>query len=127
LDDRVNNVGLAALVDLLLQETVDLFDAFAGGVLRDDRLAAGRQLVNYADVEIAVHGHGERTGDGGRGHDEDVGRDALLDQAKALEDAESMLLIDDGEAQLLELDVLFEQGMGTYDDGREALGDELLE
>src|SRR3954452_3116979 len=124
LDDGVDDVGLAALVDLLLHEAVGLLNAVGGVVLGLDRLPAGRELVDYGDVEVTVEGHGEGAGDRGGGHDEDVGGDALLDEAEALEDAKAVLLVNDGEAELVKADVLFEDGMGADHDVDEALGDQ---
>ncbi len=52
---------------------------------------------------------------------------ALLHQAEALEDAEAVLLVDDGEAEPLELDVLFEQRVGAHHDVGESFGDQFFE
>ena len=127
LDHRVDDVRLAALVDLALHETVGLLDPIRRVVFGEDGLAAGRKLVDDGDVEVAIEGHGEGAGDGGRGHHEDIGGDALARKAEALEDAETVLLVDDGEAEALELDVLFEDRVGADHDVHEALGDQLLE
>ena len=51
----------------------------------------------------------------------------LLHQPEALQDAEAVLLVDDGEAQLLELDVLFEQRVRADRHVRQAFGDQFLE
>ena len=126
-DNGVDHIGLAALVDLRLHEAVHLFDGVAGGVFGDDGLAAGRHLVDDADIEIAVHRHGEGARDGGGGHHENVGRDALLHEAEALQDAEAMLLVDDGEAEVLELDILLNQGVGADGDLHQPFGHQLLE
>ncbi len=126
-DHRIDHVRLAAFVDLLLQEAVDLLDVVGGDVFGDDGLAAGRQFVDHGDVEVAIERHGERARDGGRGHHQHVGMDALLHQAEPLHDAEAMLLVDDGEAELLELHVLFEQRVRADGHVRQAFGDQLLE
>ena len=52
---------------------------------------------------------------------------ALLHQVEALQHAEAVLLIDDGEAQLVELHVLFEQRVRADHHLRQALGDQFLE
>ena len=52
---------------------------------------------------------------------------ALLHQPQPLQHAEAMLLVDDGEAQLLELDVLLEQRVRADDDVHQALGQQFLE
>ena len=53
--------------------------------------------------------------------------DALFQQAEALEDAEAVLLVDDREAQLVELDVFFEQRVRADGHLRQALGHQLFE
>ena len=47
---------------------------------------------------------------------------SLLHQRLALFDAEAMLLVDDGEAEALELDIGFEQRVRAHDDVRQAGG-----
>ena len=127
LDHRVDHVGLAALVDLPLQEAVNLLDAVGGGVLGDDGLAAGRQLVDDGDVQVAIKRHGQRARNGRGGHHQDVGMHGLLHQSEALQDAEAVLLVDDGEAEILELHVLFEQRVRADRHVRQAFGDQFLE
>ena len=72
--------------------------------VRRDRPAAGRQLVEHAGVEVAEHGHGHGARDRRRGHDEHVHADAAGAQGVALLDAEAVLLVDDDEAEVVELD-----------------------
>ena len=81
------------------------------GAAGDDGGAAGGELVYDGDVHVPVDGEGERAGDGGGGHDEDVrvsGRfpvgAGLLHELEALLYAETVLLIDDDEAEILEVD-----------------------
>ncbi len=115
-DERVDEVGLAALVELVFEEGGDLggvgLEADGGG----DGAAAGGEFVEEGDVEVAVDGHGEGAGDGGGGHDEDVGRGALFGEAGALLDAEFVLFVDDGEAEVGEFGVAVEEGVGADED-----------
>ena len=60
LDDRVDDVGLPALRDLLADEIPDVVGALAGNAASDDGRAAGGQLVEHAHVEIAVERERQR-------------------------------------------------------------------
>ena len=73
-DHRIHNVGLAAQGDLFLQEAVDLLDFIFCHVAGDDGLAAGRQFVDDADVEVAVDRQRQRARNRRRGHHQHVGR-----------------------------------------------------
>src|SRR5450759_3038271 len=127
LDHGVDHVGLPAFLDLRLHEAVDLLDVVAGGMFGDDGLAPGRHLVDHANVEIAVHRQSERARDRRGGHHQDVRRHALLHQAEALQDAEAMLLVDDGKAQILELDVLLDPRVRADGDVDQVFGAQFLE
>ena len=107
-DDRVNHVSLAARIDLAADRAVGQFDLVRRVMLCQDSLAAGRHFVDHRDVEIAVQGHRQRAWNGRGGHDEHVRRHALLGQFEALHHAETMLLVDDDEAELRELDVFLD-------------------
>jgi hypothetical protein len=109
-DDGVDEVGLAALGDLFAHELPDFGGALFGGAAGDDGRAAGRHLVDDADVEVAVEGERERARDGRRGHGR--GRrgsttlpsaSGLLHQLEALLHAEAVLLVDDDEAEVGEV------------------------
>jgi hypothetical protein len=77
-----------------------------------DRLAAGRHLVQAADVHLAILGERQGARDRRRGHDQQVRRPlGLGGQHHALGDAEAMLLVDDGEAEPAILDSLLEDRM----------------
>src|SRR5471030_1810246 len=105
----IDHVRLAAFIDLAFQKAEGLLDLVGGIVPGLDGLAAGREFIDNGYVQIAVERHGKGAGNGSGGHDQDVGGDALLHHAQALKDAEAVLLIDDGEAEFLEFDVIFEQ------------------
>ena len=57
-------------------------------------------------VHVAEIGEHERARDGRRRHDQNVGRLALLAEREALVDAETVLLVDDGEGETWEGDAL---------------------
>ncbi len=72
-DERVDDVGLTAGGDLLADEVPDFAGAVLGHAAGGDGGAAGREFVDDGDFEVAVEGECEGSGNGGCGHDEDVG------------------------------------------------------
>jgi hypothetical protein len=79
------------------------------------------------NVEVAVEREGERARDGRGGENEDVRRVAVgggfVHEALALEDAEAMLLVDGGETEARELDLVFDEGVSADDELRFAGAD----
>ena len=71
--------------------------------MRFDGRAAGRELVEDGNVEIAIESERERARDGRGGEDENVGGVAMgggfVHQALALEHAEAVLFVDGDEAE----------------------------
>ncbi len=94
-----------------------------GRVLREphhvggDRGAAGRELVQDGRFEVAEHGHGHGPGNGGGGHDQQVrGFAGLGPEHVALFDAEAVLFVHHDQAEVVEGDVVAEQGVGADHD-----------
>ena len=123
-DDGVDDVGLAAGGDLFAEEGPDVVHAAVRGAAGGDGGAAGWELVDDRGVEIAVQGEGEGAGNGSGGHDEGVGLAGggglfagggvgFAHEAEALLDAEAMLLVDDDEAEVAEVDLVFDEGVGA--------------
>src|SRR5450432_1048013 len=88
-DYRIDDVGLPSRVDLFADVAPDFLLALIGDAAGDDGSAAGGQLVEHGNVEIAVEGEGKRARDGSRGHDQNVRlgrvlRRALLHEREAL-------------------------------------------
>ncbi len=127
LHQRIHDVRLIPGLDLFFQEAVNALDRVVGHMLSDDRFAARRHLVDDGYVEIPVQGQSQRARNRRGGHDEHIRMRALLEQLQALHDAEAMLLIDDGQPQLLQLHVLFEQRVRANAYVRQTLGQQLLE
>ena len=73
-----------------------------------DRLAAGRLLGQRRDVHVAEIGEHQRARDRRRGHHQEIDRLALAGEREALVDAEAVLLVDHGEAEVAEGDALLE-------------------
>ena len=78
-----------------------------------DRLAAGRLLAQFGDVHVAEISQHQRARDRRGGEHQHVDRFALLRQRQPLMHAEAVLLVDDGEREIVERDVLLEQRVGA--------------
>ncbi len=117
LDQRAHHVRLTPGRDLFAHHVPrdGLFE-LAPRPGSDDRRAAGRQLVEHRDVEVAVDRHRRRARDRRRGHHQHVGVVALAPQRGALLDAEAVLLVDHGHAELGERDALGDQRVRADDD-----------
>ena len=119
LDDRVDDVSLPSARHLLAHEIPHLFGHFAGHAPGDDGRAAGRQLVQNADVEVAVQTQRQGARNRRGGHHQHVRLGligsrlvGLLHQLEALQNPEAVLLIDHHQPQPAELDLLFDERMG---------------
>ena len=100
LDAGAHDVGAPPAADLLpqtLPHTLDPRLLRSRNDGRGDLRAARGELAQHGDVEVAEDAHGYRAGDRGGRHDEGV--DASSRQRVALVDAEAMLLVDHGEPQ----------------------------
>ena len=90
--------------------------------------APGGQLVQDGGGQVSEDRHGDGARDRGGGHDQEVGRvglssgrvgqTAALAQGVTLGDAETVLLIDDDQAEEGDLHRVGQQGVGTHDDRR---------
>ncbi len=119
-DDRIDDVGLMAGGNFAAEKFPDAGKMRLGGEARLDGRAAGGQLVEDGDIEVAVESERERARDGRGGEDEDVRRVAVgggfVHEAFALEDAEAVLLVDGDEAEAGELDLVFDQRVRADDE-----------
>ena len=77
------------------------------------RLAAGGQLIDDGELQIAVDDHSQGAGNGGGGHDQDMGILALLPQGGPLPHPKPVLLIGDDQPQPGKLGIGGEDGVGT--------------
>jgi len=132
LDQRADPVHLAPGRHLRGDARDDLVLAAVGDQLGDHRRAAGGQFVDHRDVQVGVVAHGQGARDGRGAHHQHVrlagGRCAtgrcrqLLPQRQALQYAEAVLLVDDGERQALELHLLLDHGVRADHQRRRAAG-----
>ena len=114
-DAVVEEVDLAAAVDLALDGVADQAFVVIGDDGLDGETVLGRGLEGG---EVAGAGEGEVEGarDGGGGEGEDV--DGLAEEFELflVADAELLFLVDDDEAEVLELDVGRDDAVGSDDD-----------
>src|SRR5713226_5246050 len=119
-DDRINDVALVAGGDFAAEKFPDAGEMRLAGHARGDGSAAGRQLVENGNVQVAIESERQRARDGRGGEHEDVRGVAVgggfIHQALALEDAEAMLLVNGDEAEAGEGNVVFDEGVGADDE-----------
>ena len=111
LDDRIDDVSLLALAGFGANELKHP----AALVLIEDECLNGHatrwHFFNDREIKVAVDGQSQRARDGCRRHHQNVGGEPLADQLLALQDAETVLLVHNDQAEARELHVLFNQGM----------------
>ncbi len=78
-----------------------------------DRLAAGRLLAQFGDVHVAEISQHQRARDRRGGEHQHVDRFALLRQRQPLVHAEAVLLVDDGEREIVKRHFFLEQRVGA--------------
>ncbi len=130
-DHGIDDVGLTTGRNLLAHKLPHFLGAFVADQARGDGRAPRRQLVEHAGVEVAVERERQGPRNGRRGHHQHIGLGdiiriggvGLLHQAKALHHAEAMLLVDDDQAELVELDCLLNERMRADHQLRVALRD----
>ena len=123
LDEGADPIGLSPALQMAGERVDDLVEAILGDDARLDRFAAGRHLVEAADVHLAVLRQRQRARDRRRGHREEVRAAALFLEEHALGDAEAMLLVDDDEAEIAVADRFLEDGVGADQDVDRAVGE----
>src|SRR5580704_17224445 len=84
-----------------------------------DGRSTGREFVEDRDVKIAIERELERAWNGRAGEDQDVRGMAVgsgfVHEAFALQDAETVLLVDGRETEAREFDLVFDEGVGADD------------
>src|SRR5207249_9345653 len=119
-DDRINNVALVSGGDFAAEKFPNAGEMLLGSHARGDGGAAGGQLVENGNVEIAVESERKRARDGRGGEHEDVRgvamRGGFIHQALALQDAEAMLLVNGDKTEAREFHVVFNQRVRADDE-----------
>ena len=116
LDQGVDDKSLAARLDLRTKKPENALPCPAVPDLGADRGPTRRKLIDERKIEVAVEREGQRPRDRGRGHDEKVGRIALVEQPLPLSDAEPVLFVDDDQTEVAIGDTLLEQSVCSHDD-----------
>ncbi len=114
-DERHDDEDLAAGLDLVGEEGLDLGQGRAVADLGPDGLPSRRRHAQGADRQVAVHGQGQRPGDGrgGQGQHVRLQVTGLGLQGGSLGHAESMLLVHDRQPEPLEGHAFADHGMGA--------------
>ncbi len=116
LDQRAHPIDAAAFVERALNR-LDHFgeprQRHGAGI---DLLPAGGFFAQLGNVHVAEIGQHQRARDRRRGKHEQVDGFALARQREPLMHAEAVLLVDDGERQIAERDIVLEQRMGADDE-----------
>ena len=101
-----------------MEELPHLHHVLLEGKAGLDGRAPRGQLIEDGDVKVAVHCHGERAGDRGGAHDEDVGVKGgiLLPEPAPLVDTEAVLLVDHRHTEGVEADIVLDQDVGADED-----------
>ena len=116
LDQRIDDVGLPARGDLLVDEVEDLVDLSRGAAERLDGLSPGRQVLDGARVQVAEHRQHQRARDRRRRHHQAVRVTPLLPQLRTLHHPELVLLVHHEEREVPELDVLLDERVRSEED-----------
>ena len=114
LDGGADDIDLVPGSDLLFQKAVHIPPLAPGDEPGPDGLAAGGQLVQHRDVQVAVEQQPQRAGDGRGAHDQQMGAFGLAGQDAPLPHAEAVLLVHDGKAQVFELYLVGQHRMGAH-------------
>src|SRR5581483_3374067 len=126
-NDGVNDIRLVSSRHLLSHKIPNVTGTIVRNSASNDRSPPRRQLVDDTDIQVTV----ERERQGARNrrscHYQDVRFShghisGLLHELESLQDAETMLLVDDDEAEIREVHVLFDQRMRSNDQLRVARG-----
>ncbi|MNV46390.1 hypothetical protein D3C71_1382200 [compost metagenome] len=117
-DQRAHPIHLPPGLDLGADACDHLVLAAVGNEFGDDGRAARGQLIDDRHIEVGVVAHGQRARDRGGTHHEHVGLHAMgcefLPQGQPLRHAKTVLLVDDGQRQVLELHLLLDHGVGAH-------------
>ena len=114
---RIHDVYLTSFLNLFPHELVHAFPAVIKLMNGLDRLSAGRQLINDRHIQIAIQGHGQRTGNRGSCHNQYMRRTGILSpQLGSLGYSKTVLFVNHHQSQRREVDGIFNHSMRTNQD-----------
>ena len=111
---RANHKALVPFADLLSDKSVDsgpVAFSYQEGV---HRFPPRRQFVQNGHFQITVHQQRQRSGNGGGGHDQQMGVIAFSGQSGPLAYTEAVLFVGDHQAQIIEHRSLGQQSVGAH-------------
>ena len=111
-DERADDVRLPAVLEVPAEAGVGGAAPLVPDPARDHGLAVSRRPGDLGDVEIAEDGLCERARDRRGGHVQDVRRRPA--ERPPLLDAETVLLVDDGDREGAELDLLLDERVRAH-------------
>ena len=123
LDHGIDDVRLLSPVEPLSDLAEHLAARVRAHEARGHGKAARGELVDHADVHMAVHGHGERTRDRCGRHDQHIGSGIPLGEGHALPHPEAVLLVDHHEPQGAEADPFLDERVRADDQRGVAIRD----
>ena len=127
-DQGAHPVHLPPLRDLAADAVYHLVPPRFLHDLGHDGRAAGRQLIDGGDIQIGVVAHGQRARDRRGRHHQHVGLHAfgeqLVAQRQPLRHTKAVLLVDDGQRQLVEFHLALDDGVRAHHQPRLARGNQ---
>jgi len=80
-----------------------------------------RHFIDHRDIQIAVYGHRQGSRNRGCRHDQHVSVDALGSQCRSLNNAETVLLVNDNQPQFMKINTFLNQSVSADNDARLAV------
>ena len=114
LHQRQHHVGALAQAHLVADQLPGLLPFAVLQQAGADGGTPRRQLINLADLQIAMHRQGEGARDRRGGHRQQMGLQALGQQPVALAHSEAVLFIDHHQTEAIELHRVLQKGMGAH-------------
>ena len=116
LDQRADPIDAAAVVERARDRIDDFAEPFQRQRAGVDFLPAGRLFAQLGNVHVAEIGQHQRARDRRRGEHQKIDRFAFAGERKPLVHAEAVLLVDNGERQIVERHVVLKQRVGADDE-----------
>ena len=116
LDQRTDPIDAAAVVERALDRVDHFAEPFERQRAGVDLLPAGGLFAQLGNVHVAEIGQHQRARDRRRGEHQKIDRFAFARQREPLVHAEAVLLVDDGEREIVKRHVVLKQRVGADDE-----------